>query len=678
MKKKTQITPRGAVQPCVDECAAAGEAAVAVNVRECDEALRVVGQAPTVDNIEAGRRLLLADGDRLLTLDGQRVMLGGQVLLTLDGELVGVHRVGDIVVVATTAGLHWLRRTATSYVPVTLDGACPRITLSALEVDTLSAAMEALTFDTPYTVWPATLATGDVAHLTTRLRQAWAQTQQSIDAAGALGGMVQVRCGVRLMDDTYLWLSEPVTLGSMTLADAARVATDTTLDGTAVTGIPATTITRHRYRVGITVEQGIDDSWLPLVQAIDILATTCASPVVAGGTAQYRCIAIGGNVRRPRLEFGLPAVGQGAIASELARSGWHVVATTSDLASLSEHRWVSDAVATTSEVVTPGVTSYVVTREVEQADRLTPAQARAIELSNVPLQPVATTTCNGRLYCIDAAGTLAMSELGNALVTSRQRLVTGAAVRAMMPLSRAIYSNGFGRYPLVLFADDGIYAVPQTTAGNTLGEPRLLDRRVIAPGSRPVEGEREVYFTSHRGHLCRLRGSEVTMVWRGTGVCELAWDDVHHELWAHQADGTVLAVMPSGRVSRRTVVCDHLYDDATHALAVTAEGQVLDLTDEVAVAAQAMEWQSHPMATQRPTEVVWQVMGDGTMALEVTGERGLSCHGFVVGRLRVSGRVNAPLRQRLVSPPLRTLRLRVSGTASSGTLLLPAYLVFSC
>ena len=68
--------------------------------------------------------------------------------------------------------------------------------------------------------------------------------------------------------------------------------------------------------------------------------------------------------------------------------------------------------------------------------------------------------------------------------------MTGAAVRAMMPLSRAIYSNGFGRYPLVLFADDGIYAVPQTTAGSTLGEPRLLDRRVIAPGSRPVEGER--------------------------------------------------------------------------------------------------------------------------------------------------------------------------------------------
>ena len=169
----------------------------------------------------------------------------------------------------------------------------------------------------------------------------------------------------------------------------------------------------------------------------------------------------------------------------------------------------------------------------------------------------------------------------------------------------------------------------------------------------------------------------MTTVWRGTEVCQLAWDDVHHELWARQTDGTVLAVMPSGRVSRRMVVCDHLYDDATHALAVTAQGQVLDLTDEVAVAAQAMEWQSHPMVAERPTEVVWQVMGDGTMALEVTGERGLSCHGFVVGRLRVSGKVNAPLRQRLVSPPLRTLRLRVSGTASSGTLLLPAYLVFS-
>lgn len=671
---KTTIVPCGATQPCVDECAAAGEAAAAMNVRECDEALRVVGVPPIVDNIAAGRLLLLVDGDRHLTLDGQRVMLGDQALVTLDGELVGAHRVGNLVAIATTTGLQWLRRTDDSYVVVTLAGACPRIALAALEHDTVSASMEALSFDTPYSQWPATLATVDVSHLTTRLRHAWTQTQQTMDAASALGGMVMVRCGVRLMDDTYLWLSEPVALGSETLADAAPVVTDTTLDGTVVTGIPSTTLTRHRYRVGIAVEQGIAADWQPLVRAIDILATTCASPVAAGGTAQYRCIAIGGSVRRPRLEFGLPAVSQGAITSELAQSGWHVIATTSDLASLADHRWVSDAVATSHESILPGTTSYVVTREVEHTDRLTAQQAAAINQNNTPLQPVATVTCNGRLYSIDAGGILAMSRPGNPLSTERQQLVTGAAVRAMMPLSRAIYSNGFGRYPLVLFADDGVYAVPQTTGGSTLGEPRLLDRTVIAPGTRPTEGGRDIYFTSHRGHLCRLRGSEVTTVWRGVGVCQLAWDDAHHELWVRQADGTVLAVMPSGRVSRRTVTCSHLYADTTHALAVSASGQVLDLTVEADATAQLFEWQSHPIVTHRPVEVVWQVLGHGTMTLEVTGERGLSCHGFVVGRLRVSGSVNAPLRQRLVSPPVRTLRLHVSGTATTGTLLLPTIL----
>ena len=69
--------------------------------------------------------------------------------------------------------------------------------------------------------------------------------------------------------------------------------------------------------------------------------------------------------------------------------------------------------------------------------------------------------------------------------------------------------------------------------------------------------------------------------------------------------------------------------------------------------------------------VTWTVMGDGALSLEVTGERGISCHGWLVGRLRVSGQINAPLRQQLVPQPLRTLRLHINGTANSGTLLLP-------
>ena len=670
-KKMKKIVPRGAVQPCVAECAKAGEAAIALNVRECDDALRVVGSPQSIGSIPAGHRLLLVDGDRYITLNRQNVMYDGSILATLQGDVVGAHRVGALVVVTTTAGIIYLNRTENGYHAVDLDEAHPVITLSALETSTQSAGMDAITFAQAYSSWPATLSTSDVSSLTTQLRRAWGEIQDNVNNAGAYAGMMQVRVGVRLIDDTYMWLSEPVTLGSDTLADSAKVTAECTLNGTAVTGIPATTLTRHRYRVGITVGDGISADWQPLVKAVDILATTCLPPVDANGTAQYRCIGIGGNVSRPRLQFGLPPVSEGELTSRLEQSGWHVIATTTDLAALSQNQWVSDAVATSSQTVTPGITSYVVTRAVVQSDRLTAQEAQDIANAGEPFCPVSSMTCNGRLYCIDGAGVLAVSEVGNPLVTARQQAITGAVVRSIMPLPKAIYSNGFGRYPVALFTDEGIYALPQTLNSGAFGEPRLLDRMVIAPQCHPIEGDLDLYFCSARGNLCRLSGSEVTVVWQDTGVCQLAWDEVHHEVWALTENGTMLAVMPSSHVSERSVECQQLYCDATHGLAVTDAGLVLDLCVEHSVNAQAFEWQSQPFSHTAPHEVVWEVFGDGTLTLEVTGERGISCHGFIVGRLSVTGQVNAPLRQRLVPQPLRTVRLSVRGTCNSGTLVLP-------
>lgn len=664
-KQEFRIIPQGATQPCVAECAEVGEACTAVNVRECDDALRVVGTPPVASNIPAGHRLLLVDGDRYITLSAGEVYYGGNVLATVTGELVGAHRVGNMVVLTTTAGIVWLKRTDTGYDEVNLEDARPAITLTALEGTTVSAGMDAITFNASYPTWPAVLNTSDVAALTTQLHRAWNEVQQNVDAASAYGGMMLARIGVRLIDDSYMWLGDPVTLGTETLADSNRVTAVCTLGGTAVTGIPATTLTRHRYRVGITVGGGIAGEWQSLIKAVDVLATVCAPPVLPNGTAQYRCIARGGSVSSPRLEFGLPAVGEGAIRSQLAQSGWRVIASTTDLAALANHEWVSDAVARSAG------TSYVVTREVEQADRLTAQEAEAITQASTPIYPVTSMTCNGRLYCMDPDGVLWVSAPGNALVTARQQAITGVTVRKIMPLTRPIYSNGFGRYPVALFTDEGIYALPQTNTGSTFGEPRLLDRMVIDAHCQPIEANRDLYFSSERGDLCRLHGSEVTVMWKGTGVCQFAWDEVHHEVWALPADGTTLAVMPSGRVSQRTVTCVQLYSDARHALAVTTTGQVLNLTHEEAMSVQMVTWQSHPMVMPAPHQMVWQVMGNGTLSLEVRGERGISCHGFVVGRLRVSGQMNAPLLQRLVSPPLRTVRLSVSGVAESGTLLLP-------
>lgn len=670
-KQQLKLIPQGASQPCLPEAATPGHAAQVTNLRECDTALRVVGVPATIAQLPSpDHRLLFMDGTRIITMLGNQLMCGAQLIATIQGDVLGTHRVGEMVVISTTQGVLWLRPNDSGYQLVTLDDACPAITLGALEWDSATAAIGAVTFQAPYSQWPTTLATADLSRLTVQLRHAWSDIQQTVDAAGAYAEVMQLRCGVRLHDDTYLWLSAPVTMGLECLQDAQPVTVETTLDGTAVTGAPSTTLTRHRFRVALAVQRGIAPEWLPLVKAIDILATRCASPVLTQATASYRCIGVGGNVRRPQLEMGLPPVGLGAVMSQLEQSGWHVVASTTDVAALSQHQWQGTNTVTSAQTLTPGLTSYVVTFPASDTDCLTLEQAKQIELACRPLLPVASMCSNARLYCVDASGLLAVSVPGNPLSMLRHRVVTGAEVSAIVPLSRPVYSNGFGRYPIALFTAEGIYAVPQTNAGGSFGEPRLLSRATLAEGCQPIEGDRDIYFCDSHGDLCRLRGSEVQVLWRGVGACRLVWEGQRRELLILAADGALQVMMPSGRTYRRTLAVAQLFSDAVRSLAVDQSGAVLDLSMEQPAEALPIVWHSHPFLAAAPRQVVWQLMGTVDATLQVTGERGVSCHGFDVGSLRVSGEVNAPLRQRLLSPPLRTMRLVITGTANSGTTLL--------
>lgn len=675
MKKKTlKIIAQGATQRDLNETAPIGEAASATNVRECDGALRITGNPTSTFTIPQGQHLLMMDDERIVTQHDNQVMYNGTAIATLQGQIVGTHRVGQLLVVVTTHGVIWLHRTDNGYRQVKLDDACPDITLNAIEWDTVNTGLNAISFATPYSEWPTELNITDVTKLTHELQRGWNILQQDIDNAGTYSGLMLARFGVRLNDDTYLWLSEPTLLGEDTLQDAMPIAVETTLDGTHVTGTPSTTLQRHIYRIGFTINHGIADEWLPLVKSIDLLATHCIAPVNPDGSVRYRAIGIGGNVRRPQLEFSLPPISEDVILTQLRQSGWHIVASTDDLTSLNQQQWASDGVASSTQSINPGTSTYAVTHTAESSDCLTAAQATEVELSATSLSPIASTTSNGRLYCIDAQGMLTVSAVGNPLITARQQALTGATVRSIIPLSHALYSNGFGRYPLVLFTDEGIYALPQTATGKNFGEPRLLNRMVIAAESIPIEGNGNIYFNSNRGHLCRLRGSDVRIVWHNVGDCQLAWDDAHNELWALTADGSILVLMPSGRSCQRTLDATELYDDTTHALALDGSGVIYDLTQETEVEMQTVEWQSHPFESNTPKQVVWQVMGAGELSLQVTGERGISCHGYTVSRLRIRGKLNAPLHQLLVAPPCRTLRLHINGRVNSGTLILPTQL----
>ena len=231
---------------------------------------------------------------------------------------------------------------------------------------------------------------------------------------------------------------------------------------------------------------------------------------------------------------------------------------------------------------------------------------------------------------------------------------------------------------MYIFTDDGIYAIPQTPGG-TLGEARLVDRTVAAADVEPVEAGRDIWFVSRHRHLCRLSGSQVTVVERDVDYKELAWCNAHNELWLLPEQGDPVVVMPSGAMSRRTVEADQLYSDALHAVAVTAAGVVLDLEQECC-ATMPVAWHSHPVGLDglmgsRINRVVWQVRGDDvSLTLKVTGQRGIMAQDQDVCVMVVNGSVDQPLASATMVLPARTFRLTATGEAVSGTLLLPCLL----
>jgi hypothetical protein len=294
---------------------------------------------------------------------------------------------------------------------------------------------------------------------------------------------------------------------------------------------------------------------------------------------------------------------------------------------------------------------------------------------------VCSTAAGGRLYCCTAAGEVVVSAPGNALIEVHRRSVLGAKPLAMAVVTRPLYSGGFGRYPVYVFTDDGIYAIPQR-ASDRLGEARLVDRTVIAAGVAPVEGDGDIWLMSRHGHLCRLSGSRLTVVCRDVDCRAMAWCNAYCELWLLPDAGSPVVMMPSGAMSMRTVAAGQLYSDARHALAVTATGAVLDLEQEQQ-AMMDVAWHSHPVSLHAlmghaVKRVLWHVVSDDAdLSLCVKGQRGIMSQDLDLSLITVQGAIDQPLASPTMAIHARTLTLMLDGTARTGTLLLPTIVYYS-
>ncbi len=650
--RETRIVPRAMVPLANGESARCGEAADALNLRQCEHSLQVTGAPAAMGAIAAGDRLLLMAEGHCVTCNGQAVKIDGQVVATVMGAIVNAHLVGGLLVVVGERGMTYLACSEGVWTVLDPADAVPSLAFTARTVSS-STDIDAYTFAEPYSQWRAPLASADRIALSAMLRTAWSGLTADAAAEGLHSAPMLVRWAVRLHDDSYLWMSEPVRVGDAALANADRIEAMVTTGGGKFTGTEATTLTLTHYNLELTVTQGISASWLPLVKSIDVLATPEAQLLTSSRGLDYRCLTRTTGGREYVLEMGLSRRSAAAIASQLASSSWQLIATAP-----------ASALVDAADFAPPLLP-------------LTMTNTQCAAVGGMGrLQDIVCSACaGGRLYCCTAGGDVVASAPGNALVVSHRRAVLGAVPLAMSVVTKPLYSGGFGRYPVYVFTGDGIHAIPQSSTG-ALGEARLVDRTVIAPDVAPVEGGRCIWFVSRHRHLCRLSGALVDVRLRAVDCAAMAWCNAYGELWMLPRQGLPAVMMDDGTLSRRTVEAFQLYSDPQHALAVTPTGTLLDLEHEGA-ATMAVGWRTHPIAldglmARAVMRVVWHLMsGNASLELCVTGQRGIMAQDSPVGRTVVDGAIDQPLAAPVIAVQARTVRLEMTGTATSGTLLLP-------
>ena len=652
--RELRVIPRGQVPHTNGEAARPGEAMMAQNLREREDSPQVTGQPTAVATVGSDERLLTMSGGHTVTCrsDGS-ILIDGVVVTRVSSPVVGAHAIGAMMVIVARDGLIYLLPDAGGWTVLNPADAVPQLSFG-VSTQVSHADISAVTFVEPYSQWRAPLADADRATLAGLLRSAWNALENDAHAQGRHTAPMLVRWAVRLLDDSYLWVSDPVRVGDVTLANADRISTLVDSGSSGFTGTQATSLPMTHYSLTIGMTSAIAAPWQALVKSIDVLATDEAQLLSASRELDYRCLTRTSGVREYVLEMGLARRGADAIAWDLAASPWRLIAT----ASASSQ---------------PGSATF--TAPVETMT-LTAAQCAALAKPMTVADVVCSTAAGGRLYCCTAAGAVVVSAPGNALTEAHRGSVLGANPLAMAVVTRPLYSGGFGRYPVYVFTDDGIYAIPQR-ASDRLGEARLVDRTVIAADVPPVEADGDVWLMSRHGHLCRLSGSKLTVACRDMDCRAMAWCNAHSELWLLPAAGDPVVMMPSGAISVRTVAAAQLYSDARHALAVTDGGIVLDLEREqpglMDVAWHSHPIDLHPLMGQAVRRVVWHVVSDDAdLSLRVMGQRGIMAREHDVSHITVQGAIDQPMASPTMAIHARTLTLALNGTARTGTLLMPS------
>lgn len=395
--KKLRIVHRGVTQLHNGESAVLGEAATLVNMREREDALEVVGGPQQVGQLEPGDKVLLVDDDRTLVLRNNILMWDDVVILEPSGQVIAAHKVGMLLVVVTSVGNVVLRRTVSGYEPLDPSTAIPQIHITAAEQAAMTSTIGAYEFENSYNTWQAPLHSADLDALTRLMRNAVTTLQNQAASQGRYTGVLLARYAVRLWDDSYLWMSQPVMVGHSIISNSYRTTATVTTSGNAFSGIESCNLSMDSYRLGITMASGITSEWRHLVKAIDVMVSPASSLVDLNAGLDYRCVVTtSSGTRRYLLEIGPKPRSASAILQGVLNGDWRVVASTTELDG-SGFKAVNTAVA--SQQTITGLRCDVVTSQLLAAQRVSREQcAQVMENCSQDVVSQVSMEHNGRLF----------------------------------------------------------------------------------------------------------------------------------------------------------------------------------------------------------------------------------------------------------------------------------------
>lgn len=220
----------------------------------------------------------------------------------------------------------------------------------------------------------------------------------------------------------------------------------------------------------------------------------------------------------------------------------------------------------------------------------------------------------------------------------------------------------YGRYHLLVFADDGVYAVSIDRSLQTISSQQIHGCGVSGPES-VARAFDAIYFADSRGELLKLKGSKIESISLPFAVSSVGFSSAHSELWITSpgARHTATIALPSMKCTLRTDL--HATRFESDGLAVDSAGALRDLHRE-AERNCLVEWMRRIETDFKSGEITWQIDSAMVQGLDLTLAADGGGAPQRVNQLIVSGRINAPLRAKIYSPQRPYLSVSFRGVVA--------------